>query len=184
MCRYFDRPGTENTAETIGIALARGRELGLNKIVVASTAGETGLAAIEAAKDSGMEVIVVAHQYGLREPDKVEMPEDVQDVIRKSGARLLFATMTFGGAGKMPACGGANVAADTLRMFCQGVKVCVEMSIMCADAGLVNSSEEIAVIAGTGRGADTACVIQPASTPFAWDRQKGLRVREILCRPR
>jgi len=183
MCRYFDEPGKVNTVETIEIAMARANELGIKKVVVASTRGETGLAVIKAAKSSGMEVIVVAHQYGFREPDTVEMADDAQEEIRKAGGRLIFATMSFGGVAKMPACDGAAVAANTLRMFCQGVKVSVEMAMMCADAGLVFSNEDIVVIAGTHSGADTACVIKPATTTFAWDREKGLRIKELLCRP-
>ncbi len=184
MCIYFDEAGKSNTAKTLEIALARAKELGIKKIVVASTRGETGLAALEAAKSFDVEVIVVAHQYGFREPDMEEMEDDVQEKIRKAGGKLLFSTMTFSGADKIPACDGALVAADTLRMFGQGVKVSVEMTLMCADAGLVFSTEEIVVVAGTRSGADTACVIQPAATPFAWDREKGLKIRELLCRPR
>ena len=184
MCIYFDEAGKSNTAKTLEIALARAKELGIKKVVVASTHGETGLAALEAAKSFDVEVIVVPHQYGFRGPDEEEMEDDVQEKIRKAGGKLLFATMALGGVGKMPGCDGALVVANTLRMFCQGVKVSVEMTLMCADAGLVFSSEEIVVVAGTRSGADTACVIRPASTPFAWDREKGLKIRELLCRPR
>jgi len=187
MCRYFEEAGKVNTAETIEIALKRAEELGIKKVVVASNTGETALAVLDAVKPGGPEVIVVGHQYGLREPDTNPMTDEMQAKVRKAGGKILFATLAFKAHGNMPSCDGAVFAGTTLKMFCQGVKVCVEMALMCADAGLVFSNEEIVCIAGTGRfgrGSDTALVIQPAGTVFAWDLEKGLKIREMLCKPR
>jgi len=187
MCRYFEEAGKVNTAETHEIALKRAKELGIKKVVVASTTGETGLALLKAAGSGGPEIIVVGHQYGLGEPDTNSMTDEMQEKIKKAGGKILFATLAFKAHGNMPSCDGAVFAGTTLKMFCQGVKVCVEMTLMCADAGLVFSNEEIVCIAGTGRfgrGSDTALVIQPASTAFAWDLEKGLKIRELLCKPR
>ncbi|CVK32230.1 protein of unknown function [Methanoculleus bourgensis] len=41
---YFDAPGAENTPDAARFAVERARELGINKIVVASTSGRTALA--------------------------------------------------------------------------------------------------------------------------------------------
>ena len=185
MCRYYAEPGKVNTRETIEISLARASELGIKKIVVASITGDTALQLLDAAGDGGFEVIVIGWQYGLREPDVNPMTVEVQDSIIKAGGRLHFAMHALGVLGKMASCAGAGTAAETLKMFSRGTKVCVELAIMCADAGFAFSTEEIICIGGTGpSGADTACVIQPASSVFAWDREKGLRVRELLCKPR
>ena len=185
MCRYYVEPGRTNTRETIEIALSRASELGIKKIVVASITGDTAMQLLDAAGDGDIEVIVIGWQYGLREPDLNPMTRDVQDRILSAGGRLHFATHALGVLGGMASCAGAGTAAETLKMFSRGTKVCVEMAIMCADAGLAFSTEEIICIGGTGpAGADTACVIQPAGTVFAWDREKGLRVRELLCKPR
>jgi len=73
-----------------------------------------------------------------------------------------------------------DVVAMTLRMFGQGMKVACEIAAMAADAGLVRTDEEIITIGGTGRGADTAVVVQPACT----HRFFGLKVKEIICKPR
>ena len=51
---------------------------------------------------------------------------------------------------------------------------------MAANAGLVRTDEEAVVIAGTGRGADTAVVLLPANTSDFFN----LRVLEMLCKPR
>jgi hypothetical protein len=68
----------------------------------------------------------------------------------------------------------------TLRMFGQGMKVACEIAAMAADAGLVRTDEEIIAIGGTGRGADTAVVLQPSYV----HRLFNLKVKEIICKPR
>ncbi|MFX0141963.1 MAG: hypothetical protein ACFFDN_50465 [Candidatus Hodarchaeota archaeon] len=64
--------------------------------------------------------------------------------------------------------------------FCQGVKVCIEIAATVCDAGLIpDLDRNIICIAGTGRGADTVCLIKPASTY----EFKQLRVKAILAKP-
>jgi len=52
-------------------------------------------------------------------------------------------------------------------------------SIMVTDAGYLKTGETAIVIAGTGRKADTALVVQGGST----QNSTNLRVNEILCKP-
>jgi hypothetical protein len=54
------------------------------------------------------------------------------------------------------------------------------MTMMAADAGLVPEGEEILVVAGTGRGADTVAVIRSATSKRFLD----LKVLEIPAKPR
>jgi len=86
---------------------------------------------------------------------------------------MLFHTDEFYGSGS------ATIMANLLRCFCQGFKVCFEIVFMVTDAGLVKPGEKVIAIAGTGRGSDTAMVMQAASTQH-W---KNLRVNEIICKP-
>jgi hypothetical protein len=73
-----------------------------------------------------------------------------------------------------------EIIAYALRTFGQGVKVCAEIAMMAADAGLVRVGEPCIVIAGTGQGADTAVVLIPANAQQFFD----MRVMEILAKPR
>jgi hypothetical protein len=50
---------------------------------------------------------------------------------------------------------------------------------MAADGGLISRGEKVIVVAGTGRGADTA-FLATASTS---NRLKEVRIHEILCKP-
>ena len=59
------------------------------------------------------------------------------------------------------------------------MKVAVEVTLMAADAGVIPVDQAIVAIAGTGRGADTAIVIQPANTTNFLD----LDIHEIIAKP-
>ncbi|MHA1607222.1 MAG: pyruvate kinase alpha/beta domain-containing protein, partial [Candidatus Freyarchaeota archaeon] len=63
--------------------------------------------------------------------------------------------------------------------ICDGFKVCIEISLMAADAGLIPVDKDVIAIGGTGRGADTAVVLKPAESSHFLD----LRVHAILCKP-
>jgi hypothetical protein len=59
------------------------------------------------------------------------------------------------------------------------MKVMMEISMMAADAGLIEVGKPTLAIAGTHRGADMAAVLLPANSPNFFD----LKVLEILCMP-
>ena len=76
-----------------------------------------------------------------------------------------------------------DISAATLKIFGAGMKVCVEIAAMAADAGLVRTDEEIIAMGGTGRGgggSDTALVLQPNNAHRLFD----IKIKEILCKPR
>ncbi len=43
---YFDKPGKDNTDQTLTLAAERGKELGMEEVVVASSSGKTAYKAI------------------------------------------------------------------------------------------------------------------------------------------
>ena len=53
--------------------------------------------------------------------------------------------------------------AETLYLFSQGMKVCVEIIAMTSDAGLLPEGVEVVSCAGTGHGSDTAIVATSAA---------------------
>jgi len=181
---YFPKAGRDNTEETLRIAFEEAERRGIRYVVVASTRGETGLMAAKMAKGRGIRVIVVTHNTGFSQPGQQEMPEEVRRRIEELGAKVYTGTMVLRGLGAaMKGRAGFSpeqVVADTLRIFGQGMKVACEMAAMTADAGLVPTDEDVIFVAGTGRGADTAAIIQPRPSNMFFD----MRVREILCKPR
>ncbi|HMD67671.1 MAG TPA: hypothetical protein VKF42_02260, partial [Chitinivibrionales bacterium] len=73
-----------------------------------------------------------------------------------------------------------EILAYTLRTMGQGFKVCVEIAVMAADAGLVSTKREALCIAGTGTGCDTAVVLTPTNAQSFFE----LKIHEIVCKPR
>ena len=72
-----------------------------------------------------------------------------------------------------------TIVASVLRLFCAGVKVAVEVTLMAADAGAIPVDKDVVAIAGSWRGADTAILIRPANTTNFLD----LDIHEIIAKP-
>lgn len=181
-CVYFPHPGPSNTTRTLELSRARAEALGIRTILVATTTGATGAQAARGL--DGLEVIVVTHSAGFREPDTQELTGENRAAIEAAGASILTCQHAFGGVGravrrKLGTYQLEEIIAYTLRTFCEGIKVVAEMALMAADAGLVRTDEPLIAIAGTGRGADTAVVLKPAHAQAFFD----LKFLEIICMP-
>jgi hypothetical protein len=174
---YFEDIEPENTEATFRLVLERLKALKIKKLVLASTTGTTAKKAMEFFKDAGVKMIVVPHQHDFHR-DKNAFSEELVKSLRESGHDVHFGTMLFHTDGLYEST-TPTVMANLLRCFCQGVKVCFEIVLMVTDAGLVASSEKVIAIAGTGRGSDTALVMQAASSQHL----RRLRVNEIICKP-
>jgi hypothetical protein len=184
---YFEKPGDTNTDRTLELAKARAEELGIKTVVVASTVGVTAVKAMDVFQ--GYKVVVVTHVTGMREPNTQEFTEENRRTVENKGGLIVTSAHAFGGihrsfgamgAPPIPSSAIGDIIATTLRNFGQGMKVVCEIAAMAADAGLVRTDEEVICIGGTGRGADTAVVIQPSNV----HRFFNLRVKEIICKPR
>ncbi|MFQ6102423.1 MAG: pyruvate kinase alpha/beta domain-containing protein [Anaerolineae bacterium] len=180
---YFDKPGPQNVTRTLEVARRRADELGIRTVLVASTRGETGVQAAKLFR--GYDVVVVTHSAGFREPNTQELTEENRAAIEAAGAKVLTCQHAFGGVNravrkKLGTYLTDEIIAYTLRTFGEGMKVCLEITVMAADAGLVRVGEPCIAIAGTSRGADTAVVLVPANAQQFFD----LRVMEVLAKPR
>jgi hypothetical protein len=185
---YFEKPGgEENTTKTLALAKARAEALGIKTVVVASTVGKTAVQAVDVFK--GYKVIVVTHTAGFREANTQEFTDESKKIVEGKGGIILTTTHAFGGIHRAlnpaampppPTLAIGDIVANTLRIFGQGMKVTCEIAAMAADAGLVRTDEEIISIGGTGRGADTALVLQADYV----HRFFNMKVKEIICKPR
>jgi hypothetical protein len=161
------------------LAKKRINELGIKKLVLASTTGKTAIKAMEFFKDMDVKLIVVPHQYDFSSTKENNLfPRDLVMTLRNAGHEVHFGTMLFH-TGAFYGSTHINAMANLLYCFGQGVKVCFEIVLMAADAGLVITEEQILAIAGTAKGADTAMVIEAGTTQHI----KNLKVNEILCKP-
>ncbi len=178
---YFDKPGPENTEETLKLARARADEIGIKEIVLASTKGVTAEKALEIF--NGFSLTSVTYHCGFKEPFKHVMKAETRKQLEDRGVHVISATHALSGiersvAKKHSGIYPALLIADTLKLFGQGTKVAVEVAIMASDAGTI-SGKDIVSIGGSGRGADTALVIKPAGQSTLFD----LKIRETICKP-
>jgi hypothetical protein len=180
---YFGQPGRQNTVRTLEVTRQRADQLGIRTVLVATTRGETGAQAAQ--RFQGYDVVVVTHATGFAGPNIQELTEENRAAIEAAGAQILTCQHALGGISravrkKWGTYAIDEIVAQTLRIFGEGMKVCVEIALMAADAGLAPVGEPCIAIAGTGRGADTAVVLIPANVQQFFD----LRVMEVLVKPR
>jgi len=205
---YFETAGEENTDKVLEVAKARALERDVKHMVVASTQVETGVKAAEAFKDTGIKIVVVTHQTGHRGPGVQLLTDENRERLEDLGVRVVTGTDAFtGGIGLGITRRGTTevarpspetrsmmnmmsrmypttppvvtIVASVLRLFCAGLKVAVEVTLMAADAGAIPVDRDVVAIGGTVRGADTALLIRPANTTNFLD----LDIHEIIAKP-
>lgn len=178
---YWENKGPDNTEATIQEALKRAQELHLNHLVVASSSGDTAKKLI----GSNLQVVAVSYHVGFDKPGNKKISDASIEQLRQAGIPVLMTTHLLSGVERSVrnTFGGiypAEIIAQTLRILGQGTKVCVEIAGMALDAGLIPYGEEIIAIGGSGRGADTAVVLEPAHSNQFFDT----KIKEIICKPR
>lgn len=157
---------------------------GIERIVVATTSGATGVCFAEALADRPLKVVCVTHHVGFAGGDIDQLDARHRARLEELGTPIVTAGHALSGVARSisRAFGGLSqpeIIAHTLRLFGQGMKVCIEIAVMAADAGQIPTDQDVISVGGTGRGADTAVVLTPAHMNSFFD----LRVREILCLP-
>lgn len=175
---YFEERGESNTAAVFDVVDRALGQTGSRKIVLASTTGTTARHALDRYRGrDDVRLIIVPHQYGFSATGQ-RFPAELVARAQAEGHSVLFATMLFH-TDRLFGVGAPQVAANFLRFFCEGMKVCVEITLMAGNAGLVAPGEPIIAVAGTGRGADTALALTGATSMDP----KQLHISRILCKP-
>jgi hypothetical protein len=193
---YFEANKPENTDITLNLVKKKALEKNIKYVVIASTLGDTGVKAAEAFKDLGINVVVVTHPYG---PKGSRVLAENEKKMKVLGAKIVTCGFAFWGVsaslrripptepGKplptpywpayVPSTG--DLIANVLRLFGPGMKVCLEITVMVADAGAVPVGENVIAIGGQSRGANTAIIIRATNSTTFFD----LDVQEILAKP-
>ena len=184
---YFDQPGRANTDLILAAAIRRALALGIDHLVVATNTGATGRRALEVCKELGFagQLVVVSEHCGFSEPGVQSMPAEVRGELEAAGVRIVVGThalssisrsyrMKWGGMDML------ETIAEAYRRVSQGFKVCIEISLMAADAGEIPVDRDVVAVAGSGGGADSAIVLRPANQNRFFD----LKVREVVGMPR
>jgi len=180
---YFNEAGKQNTDALLSIVKEYVEKEGIGDIVFASTTGETGAKASKTFK--GYNIVIVTHCFGFRELGKIELEDEYRNEILANGAKIFTGVHALSSVERairkdFGTIQPLELIANTLRLMGEGTKVCVEITLMAADAGLIPVDKDVIAIAGTGRGADTALRIQPANSGRFFD----LKIKEVIAKPR
>ena len=184
---YFEKGGPQNTEKALEIAKKYADQFNIKDIVIASTTGTTAEKAAEIFNLKDYNIMIVTHAYYfVNNTTRQEFPEEKLNSLKELGFKFHIGTHSMSGIErglrlKKEAWQFVDLLAKMLGYhFSQGVKVCIEISATICDAGLIPDLErDIIAVGGTGRGADTVCLIKPAPTSDF----KNLRVKAILAKP-
>jgi len=184
---YFDRPGPANTAAVIEKVADRLQKGDIRHVVIASSTGATASRLLEKLKGKGVQLVVVTSHCGFEKEGECEMSQDIESKLNAEGARVVRASHALSGversvSRKLGGSSRAEAISEALRaLFGQGLKVCVEVTVMAADSGAIPCGEvEVIAVGGWSEGADTACIVRPAHANNFFS----FEVREILAIPR
>ncbi|MBS7639291.1 MAG: pyruvate kinase alpha/beta domain-containing protein [Candidatus Bathyarchaeia archaeon] len=186
---YFESGGRHNTDMALRLARDRAEERGIRNIILASITGFSAERALEIFKNTNIRLTVV----GLRGPPGSPFPgfpEDLRRRLEEMGHKFCYASdIKY----EFP-----EDVRKTLCRFCEGLKVCVEVTLVATDAGLIQPGEEVIALGGTGMlgyerggGLDTAIVIEAMRSRDFLEletifgrKEERRKIREIICKPR
>jgi hypothetical protein len=179
---YFKEAGEQNRDALLQSVKKYAEKENIRDIVIASTTGKTGAKASKTFK--GHNVIVVTHCFGFQEPGKTQLLEEHRKEILANGGKIFTGVHALSSAERairknFGTIQPLELIANVLRLMGEGTKVCVEITLMAADAGLIPIDRDVVAIAGTGKGADTALRIRPSNAARFFD----LKIREVIAKP-
>lgn len=180
---YFQQAGSRNTQNTIELAVQRAKELGIREIIVPSNNGATANSLLDMTQGT-LDVIVVTSHAGFSGPFEKIMSDEVMAGLMARGAKVVRGFHALSGVERSLSqkYGGVYpvlMVADALRMFGQGTKVAVEITVMAADAGALSGNNKVVALGGTHNGVDTALVLTPAHMNNFFDMQ----IHGVICKP-
>ncbi|OYT61586.1 MAG: hypothetical protein B6U69_03345 [Thermofilum sp. ex4484_15] len=180
---YFEE-GEEATTRLLKYVKEYALQNSINYVIIASTTGRSARRALEILRDSGLNMVVVTHVSWFKEGVRQEFDEAVRRELEAKGVKVITAAHAFRGVcralrSKYGGYGPLDIIADTFRLFSEGVKVCVEITLMAADAGYIPLGKEVIALGGTREGLDTALVLLPATSANFFN----LRILKVLAKP-
>jgi len=167
---YFKEGGAEHTEATLRAALEAAEELGVGKILVASTRGVTGVKAAEMYEGKDVRLIVVGHQTGFPSAGVQQFkPENRERIEALGGAVNLGSDVLTNSVRQRQKLGHSPMSIITQSLIALKVKVNAEIIAKACDAGLVKLGEHVISVAGSHWGADTAVSFLAADSPHILD---------------
>jgi hypothetical protein len=156
---YFESSGPENTERTLELANQYAQQNDVKTIVMACTRGYTAGKALEICPDLNLVAVGI---------ERDRFPAKEVEHFESAGSVIFSREIENDYPADMQ---------TAFRRFGQGTKVAVQVVVLAVQAGLVEEGERVIGIGGSGRGADTALVMQAS-----WG-YPDVHISEILCKP-
>jgi len=183
---YFESSGKHNTEATLKLVKEKAEKRKIKSVILASITGFSAEKALEIFKDTGIKLTVVSLK-GLGFPS---FSESLRQKLEQLGHTVCFASDVKYEFPKM--------VQETLWRFSEGVKVCVEITLIATDLGSVQPGEEVIAVGGTGMlgyekggGVDTAIIMEAIKSKdflkletIFGRKEERRKIREIICKPR
>lgn len=177
---YFEHAGKVNTDTTLQLAKERAEELGIKKVVLASSSGFTAQRALDVFRDTDIQLHVVG-------TSRQSFQRDVLTMLENRGIPVKFSSevdYTY-----------PDSVRNAFRKLSEGMKVVMDLGMILREEGFVAEKEEIVAIGGTGPlgfdaggGVDTAVVMIPqrsdAFNHLPENKAQRRVIKEIICKPR
>jgi hypothetical protein len=182
---YFEKKGKTNSKRTLEAVRKRAKELNIRDVIIATNHGGTALLAGEVFDGMKVNLVAVTICEAFQKEGWV-MSAVERKRLEDRGIKVLTCIHSLGDNvatafnNKFGGISIEQVVRETLYRFSQGMKVCVEIVLMAADAGLIPIDSEVIAVGGTGSGADTAIVVKPS---YAMQFRE-FEIREIITKPR
>jgi len=174
---------TRAVVALVGDYLKRRR---IRHVVVASNTGYVAAQFAPLAKaNPRLNFVAVKMAPAVDRMYDVKFSSRYRRVMEDAGIKLVCGTHALTGGvdralrAKFEGFPPSAIIAETLYLFSQGMKVCVEIIAMAADAGALPEGVQVISCAGTGHGADTAIVATSAASANLFD----LDIHRILAMP-
>ena len=145
---------------------------------MASTRGFTVKSFLDAVEGKGIDLVVVPWRFNFKKEEGNPFPQELVKELQAKKHIVHFGTMLFH-TGDLYGTDTPMALANIIRVLGQGMKVCVEITMMACDGGCIKMGEKVMVVAGTHSGADFAVVATAASST----QVTSLRINEIICKP-
>lgn len=187
---YFEEEGSQNIANCIELSVERAKMGDIDKIVIFTAHGEGPEKAIEMLGDgSPIKIIAVTYRAGKTfrtEEDGKEIDitpkisAKTRTKITKAGGMIVQGTMPFDEIitpwSSDPKIDGLM---EGLRLLSGGTVLCIQAVLMACDAGCVEVGEEVITVS-----ADTALIVSATNSETLFFPDRGLEIKEIICKPR
>ena len=176
----------QNTAAVVDIVAKELKSSRLRHVVMATCTGYTAAQFAPLAKaNPKVNFVRVKMSPAVDALYDVKWNSRYGTVMEKAGISLVGGTHALTGGvdralrAKFQGFPPTAVIAETLYLFSQGMKVCVEVIAMACDAGVLPEGVKVIACAGTGNGADTGIVATSAASANLFE----MRIHRVLAMP-